>query len=92
MTVINGTSVLSIDYASPNDILAASTVLPVLCIIAVLLRFYVRVWWRQGIGMDDWLLVPALVGLQPIKASLCTKLMVDCTVDDYRYGGIIDHR
>ena len=61
MTAVYATSILSISYASPSDVLIVSILLPALCIIAVLLRFYVRVSWKQGVGIDDWFLVPALV-------------------------------
>jgi hypothetical protein len=48
-------------YASPSEIIAASTVLPVLGIIVVGLRFQARVQDKVKIGIDDWLIVPGLV-------------------------------
>lgn len=52
---------LSIGYATTGDIITASTVLPILSIIAVALRFYVRFTRKNELGADDWLTIPGLV-------------------------------
>ena len=54
-------SPLFIDYATSDEIYAAAIVLPVLGIVLVLLRFYARIVQKAGIGIDDWLMIPALV-------------------------------
>ena len=48
-------------YQSPGHVIAASTVLPVLDILAVSLRFYARRKQRLAFAIDDWLTLPALV-------------------------------
>ncbi|KUJ09335.1 uncharacterized protein LY89DRAFT_690381 [Mollisia scopiformis] len=53
-------SIIFVPYASPSAIIAAGVVLPVLSIIAVVLRFYVRSSRKTAIGVDDWLVIPPL--------------------------------
>ncbi len=48
-------------YPTAGEIIAAGTVLPVLTIIAVSLRFCVRSRQQAAAGLDDWLTIPALV-------------------------------
>lgn len=50
-----------VPYASPGAIVAASVALPVIGIIAVLLRLFARSTRKQRLGVDDWLIFPALV-------------------------------
>ncbi|KAM3084557.1 hypothetical protein ACMFMG_001340 [Clarireedia jacksonii] len=50
----------------PNFLLAEATILPVLCIVVITLRFYARRTQKAKIGPDDWL---ALVG------ALCTIIL-----------------
>lgn len=50
-------------YASKGEIYAASTVLPFLAIVAVVLRIRARFKQKAKIGLDDWLIIPALVYL-----------------------------
>ena len=54
-------STVYLPSTSPSGIIALSCVLPVLGIAAVGLRFMLRK--RQGVprGMDDWIMLPALV-------------------------------
>lgn len=46
---------------APSSLLAVSSTLPALCIIAVLLRFNVRRQQRTSVMADDWIMVPALM-------------------------------
>lgn len=48
-------------YPTAGEIIAAGTVLPILAIIAVILRFFVRSRQQAAVGLDDWLTIPALV-------------------------------
>ena len=48
---------------SAEGIYASSTILPVLSIVAVSLRFYVRSKQRNDLSFDDWAQIPALVCL-----------------------------
>ena len=66
---------LSFGFVSPSNILTAGILLPILAFISVLLRFYVRLSWKQGIGIDDWLLVPALVRGKTKSEGLCKRLI-----------------
>ncbi|KAI1194008.1 hypothetical protein F5X97DRAFT_338214 [Nemania serpens] len=46
-------------YERPGPVAAAAVALPVLAILAVCLRFYVRIKYKQGLKTDDWVLIPA---------------------------------
>lgn len=46
---------------SANGIYAVSTVLPVLCVVVVGLRFHARSKQNTGLQFDDWAQIPALV-------------------------------
>ena len=48
-------------YQSRPSILSVVVALPVLNIVAVALRIYVRKKQRQSLLADDWLTLPALV-------------------------------
>ena len=52
---------LSVPYVTPWEIYAASVVLPFLASVFVLLRFYARTLLKNSTGIDDWLMLPALV-------------------------------
>jgi hypothetical protein len=52
---------LSVPYVNPPQMYTATTVLPAVGIILVLLRLHRRYSSNAGLSMDDWLLVPALV-------------------------------
>lgn len=60
-TSITFTSVISIGYASPGEIVAAAVVLPLLGITVLALRFFARFQRKADLEIDDWLLVPAVV-------------------------------
>ena len=55
------TTGLSVPYVTPWEIYGASVLLPFLGIVFVLLRFYARKLQKKSIGIDDWLMLPALV-------------------------------
>lgn len=48
-------------YVNPQSVMAVGILLPVLGTIAVGLRFAYRRRHRTGLGIDDWLCIPALV-------------------------------
>lgn len=48
---------------SLSGLIAMSCVLPILCIVAVGLRFWLRGRQKSQLKVDDWLMVPALVSL-----------------------------
>lgn len=52
---------LVVPYVTSQEIFAVSILLPLLGIVFVLLRFYARVLQKQSTGIDDWLMLPALV-------------------------------
>lgn len=52
------------DGLTPALVIAAGAVLPILGIFAVALRFYSRVSQKNtGLGIDDWLILAAIVFL-----------------------------
>ncbi|KAL9600905.1 MAG: hypothetical protein Q9219_002840 [cf. Caloplaca sp. 3 TL-2023] len=51
-------------YPSPDEIMAAGTVLPAVGLFIVALRFYTRHKKSAGIGLDDWLILPASAFLE----------------------------
>ncbi|CAI6267825.1 unnamed protein product [Periconia digitata] len=55
------TNELSIAFVSSGDVLSASVVLPLLGLVAVALRFWRRTSRNMGVGVDDWLILVALV-------------------------------
>ena len=57
----DNTKWMFVPYVTPWEIYTASIVLPFLGCVFVLLRFYARTLSKQSIGIDDWLLLPALV-------------------------------
>ena len=47
--------------ASPSGLIAVSSALPALCIVAVALRFNVRRTQKSRFSMDDWIMLGALI-------------------------------
>ena len=47
----------------PGAVIAIGAVMPTLASLAVALRFYIRRKFRHPILVDDWILLPAAVGL-----------------------------
>lgn len=52
---------------NPSSVVAVGVVMPALGIATVVLRFYTRRRMRNQILVDDWLLLPALVGLSMVE-------------------------
>ena len=50
---------------TPKTIIAVGTVLPSLATVAVALRFYVRIARSTLVGLDDYLILFALVSIIP---------------------------
>ncbi|KAI0382175.1 hypothetical protein F5Y04DRAFT_279959 [Hypomontagnella monticulosa] len=57
-------------YATPAEILAAAAALPALGIIVVIFRFYARLRQKARLGIDDFLILPALVLVCGMGAAL----------------------
>ena len=74
------TTELLVPYMTPTDTYAVSTILPSLGIIFVLLRFYTRVQQKWSIGVDDWMMLPALVCL------FCSYNLNAILIADYNVG------
>lgn len=66
-------SELFVPYVTSEEIYAVSIILPLLGIIFVLLRFYARILQKTPTGIDDWLLLPALVCIPYSRASDATS-------------------
>ena len=61
MMAMTETSKLFVPYVTSGELYAASIILALLGIVFVLLRFYARVLQKTSFGIDDWLMLPALV-------------------------------
>lgn len=48
----------------PGHNYAASIVLPVMDLVVVFMRLRARIRQKQGLKVDDWLMIPALVRAQ----------------------------
>ena len=57
-------------WNTPGQVAAAATVLPALGIITVALRFRVRALQKAKLGVDDWLILPALLLVVGMGISL----------------------
>ncbi|KAI1397064.1 hypothetical protein F4819DRAFT_490923 [Hypoxylon fuscum] len=57
-------------YATPAEILAAAAALPALGIIVVILRFYTRLLQKAKLGIDGFLILPAVVLVSGMGAAL----------------------
>jgi len=55
-----------------TELVTLATILPVLCLNAVGLRFYTRSRYRAGLGADDWLIVPGLA----FFIGMCVCLLI----------------
>ncbi len=56
-------SLSHVSYATPNAILAVGAIFPILSVSAVILRFYTRYAQKAALLTDDWLTLPAMVGV-----------------------------
>lgn len=64
-------------YETPGHVIAAAVALSILDIVALFLRFYTRRRKNQGLKIDDWLLVPAVVShtQEAIGSSVVSMLI-----------------
>lgn len=59
-------------YETSGHVIAAGITLSLLAIATVVLRFVTRMSKNQGLKMDDWLILPATVGiLRPRRLKSC---------------------
>ncbi|KAF7879466.1 hypothetical protein EAF04_000662 [Stromatinia cepivora] len=65
----NGTAIF-VPYATAGEVIAAGVVFPVLGATAVALRFYIRNTRGNKVGLDDILILPALLMLIGMGATL----------------------
>jgi len=57
---------LFLPYAYFRSVLSLGIVMPILCIVLVAIRFYVRRYQKGGLGPDDWLALatlPFIIGM-----------------------------
>lgn len=64
--------VLTFAYINAAEIVTLATILPLLCISAVGLRFYARVSNGYNVGVDDWLMVPGAL----LYVAMCICLLI----------------
>lgn len=67
---------LAISFVGPGEVTAAGVALPVVGIIVVALRFWLRGYQKVKLGLDDYTILVALVGLPRIR---CLNLMLMLT-------------
>ena len=60
-TMTSAAAGISFKWNTPQQVIAASVVLPALGLIAVSLRFRVRCIQKASIGLDDWTILFAMV-------------------------------
>lgn len=61
---------------SPSGLVALSCTLPIICIFAICLRFWLRNRQKSPLRADDWLMLPALVSEIPVfKPSQSGRLL-----------------
>ena len=53
--------VVTFPLINTAQVITLGTILPLVCINVLALRFYSRVRRKVPIGMDDWLMVPGLI-------------------------------
>lgn len=63
-------SPIDVSYINQSSIMVAGILFPILSIVFVGLRFYVRQKQKVAILADDWLLIPALVSFEEINVEL----------------------
>ncbi|KAF1961852.1 hypothetical protein CC80DRAFT_543222 [Byssothecium circinans] len=52
---------LPIAFVSAGDVVAANVALPLIGLVVVALRFWMRISRKTGVNVDDWLILAALV-------------------------------
>lgn len=71
---------LNMEYP-PASIVAVSIILPLLALLAVFLRFYVRLRLQPShIGIDDWLIVGAVILALADGANLAAGMFCEESV------------
>jgi O-antigen/teichoic acid export membrane protein len=81
-------------YVSPGNVLAAGIILPILNILFVALRFYVRRTQKERIGIDDWLSIPSAVLSHVFSppAAKCTSGLTNYAGAGIGCGNMLHHR
>ena len=51
-------------YVNEQSVLAVGIIFTILSVAVVCTRFYVRRQKKSGLGIDDWLCIPALVSFR----------------------------
>ncbi|KAI0174125.1 hypothetical protein BJ166DRAFT_605780 [Pestalotiopsis sp. NC0098] len=63
---------LPFPLVTPGQVLAAGIVLPIVCTLCVILRFYIRRLQQAPIGVDDWLVAIGVIFITGMGACLIT--------------------
>lgn len=83
---------LAVPYVTPVETYAVSIILPFLGIVFVLLRFYVRSRQKWSIGIDDWMILSALVCISALTLWAQYLIEDDDVGYDHRNGDNAHHR
>jgi hypothetical protein len=65
-------------YATPGQIIAAGAALPAVGILVVILRFYTRASKKVKMGIDDYLILPALLFVIGMGATIIAGRSLRC--------------
>ena len=92
----NSRQIVPMSTTSPEGVYACSTVVPVLSIVAVVLRFYTRSRQKVGLQFDDWAQVPALVCFLNVRFDGRTLFILlrlcNSTASFHWHGSFCPHR
>ena len=89
MATSDGGKLLTVPMLTPGQAWAAAIVLPLLSIILTIMRWHKRLTSKASLGLDDLLLLPALVCQEMQLCWICTNASA---VDTYWYECMFDNR
>ena len=87
-----GQSIFTFKYNDAGQVRSIGSAIPVVCIVIVGLRFLTRILQRTRLGLDDWLSLGGLVGIQ--NAWKVSYRAYECLAIDFchRNGRMLDLR
>lgn len=68
----SGTPVVSFPFMNQAQVITLGSILPLMCINVVALRFFTRLQRKVGLGPDDWLILPGLV----LYIGMCICMLI----------------
>ena len=68
----SGTDVVTFPYVNTAEVITLATILPVLCLAVVGLRFYTRISKGYKLGLDDYLMLPGAL----LYVGMCICMLI----------------